>query len=101
MVSTIRYTTPVRRSIILAVILAACTTFWCACVHAELRAALSSDEIEELDSVQLVIRDLGTRQSETPDVSDLDTDFHVLGVKTSSQTLSCVANEMSRRGCCR
>ena len=85
MVSTIRYVTPARHSIVLAFILAASTTLWCACVHAELRAALSSDEIEELDSVQLVVRDLGTRQSETPDLSDLDADFHVLGVNTSSQ----------------
>ena len=54
-------------------------------VLAELRAALSANVIDELDSVQLVVRDLGTRQSETPDLSDLERDFHVLGVNTSSQ----------------
>ena len=84
MVSSIQYMTPGRRSIVLTFILAACS-FWCAHVSAELRAALSSDEIDELDSVQLVVRDLGTRQSETPDLSVLDNDFHVLGVNTSSQ----------------
>ena len=54
-------------------------------VQAELRAALSAQVIDELDSVQLVVRDLGTRQSETPDLSGLENDFHVLGVNTSSQ----------------
>lgn len=54
-------------------------------VLAELRAALSANVIDELDSVQLVVRDLGTRQSETPDLSGLERDFHVLGVNTSSQ----------------
>ena len=54
-------------------------------VQAELRAALSAQVIDELDSVQLVVRDVGTRQSETPDLSALAADFHVLGVNTSSQ----------------
>ena len=54
-------------------------------VLAELRAALSANVIDELDSVQLVVRDIGTRQSETPDLSGLERDFHVLGVNTSSQ----------------
>ena len=85
MVSAVQHITGGRGSMALTFILAACTTLWCACVHAELRAALSSDEIDELDSVQLVVRDLGTRQSETPDLSPLDDDFHVLGVNTSSQ----------------
>ena len=53
--------------------------------QAELRAALSAQVIDELDSVQLVVRDVGTRQSETPDLSALAADFHVLGVNTSSQ----------------
>ena len=47
--------------------------------QAELRAALSAQVIDELDSVQLVVRDVGTRQSETPDLSALAADFHVLG----------------------
>ena len=54
-------------------------------VLAELRAALSANVIDELDSVQLVVRDIGTRQSETPELSGLERDFHVLGVNTSSQ----------------
>ena len=49
------------------------------CVQAELRAALSAQIIDELDSVQLVVRDIHTRQSETPDLSGLERDFHVLG----------------------
>lgn len=52
---------------------------------AELRSGLSATVIEELDSVQLVIRDIGNRQTETPDLSGLEADFHVLGVNTSSQ----------------
>lgn len=54
-------------------------------VQAELRAALSANVIDELDSVQLVVRDIGTRQSETPELSGLERNFHVLGVNTSSQ----------------
>ena len=72
-----------KLSLILCV--ATCAVLWCSAVNAELRAALSSNVIEELDSVQLVVRDLGTRQSETPDLSALEPDFHVLGVNTSSQ----------------
>ena len=53
--------------------------------HSELRAALSATQIEELDSVQLVIRDLGARDTLTPDLSGLEQDFLVLGVNTSSQ----------------
>ena len=72
-----------KLSLILCV--ATCAVLWCSAVNAQLRAALSSNVIEELDSVQLVVRDLGTRQSETPDLSALEPDFHVLGVNTSSQ----------------
>ncbi len=85
MVIAVQHITGGRGSIVSMFILAVCTSFWCASVYAELRAALSSDEIDELDSVQLVVRDLGTRQSETPDLSLLEDDFHVLGVNTSSQ----------------
>jgi hypothetical protein len=53
--------------------------------QSELRAALSATEIEELDSVQLVIRDLGAREILSPDLSGLDENFLVLGVNTSSQ----------------
>ena len=80
-------TSSTRRLTKLSAILcvATCAVLWCSAVNAELRAALSSNVIEELDSVQLVVRDLGTRQSETPDLSALEPDFHVLGVNTSSQ----------------
>ena len=80
-------TSSTRRLTKLSAILcvATCVVLWCSAVNAELRAALSSNVIEELDSVQLVVRDLGTRQSETPDLSALEPDFHVLGVNTSSQ----------------
>ena len=53
--------------------------------QAELDVRLSDTIIEELDSVQLLIRDRGTQQSETPDLSPLSSDFHVMGVNTSSQ----------------
>ena len=80
-------TSSTRRLTKLSAILcvATCAVLWCSAVNAQLRAALSSNVIEELDSVQLVVRDLGTRQSETPDLSALEPDFHVLGVNTSSQ----------------
>lgn len=60
-------------------------TFGPVTAHSELRAVLSATQIEELDSVQLVIRDLGGRETLTPDLSGLDQDFVVLGVNTSSQ----------------
>lgn len=52
---------------------------------AELQVGLSANVIEELDSVQLLIRDLHTRQSQTTELASLEDDFHVLGVNTSSQ----------------
>ena len=57
----------------------------CLPTYAELRTALSASEIEELDSVQLVIRDLESRETQTPDLSALDANFQILGVNTSSQ----------------
>lgn len=53
--------------------------------NTELQAGLSANVIEELDSVQLLIRDLDTRQSQTTELESLEADFHVLGVNTSSQ----------------
>ncbi len=46
---------------------------------------LSSQDIDELDSVRLSIRASETRQTETLDLSALERDFHVMGTNTSSQ----------------
>ena len=53
--------------------------------QAEVISLLSSDSIEELESVRLAIRHVGTRQSEALDLAVLDRDFHVMGTNTSSQ----------------
>ncbi len=58
---------------------------YCQTAYGELRAALSTDKIEELDSVQLIVRDIGSRDVQTPDLSSLRDNFQVLGVNTSSQ----------------
>ena len=48
-------------------------------------AQLSAQDIDELESVRLTIRATETRQTETLDLSHLETDFHVMGTNTSSQ----------------
>ena len=53
--------------------------------QAEVISLLSSESIEELESVRLAIRHVGTRQSEALDLAILDRDFHVMGTNTSSQ----------------
>ena len=53
--------------------------------QAEVITLLSSESIEELESVRLAIRHVGTRQSEALDLALLDRDFHVMGTNTSSQ----------------
>lgn len=53
--------------------------------QAEVISLLSSESIEELESVRLAIRHVGTRQSETLDLAILSNDFHVMGTNTSSQ----------------
>ena len=53
--------------------------------QAEVISLLSSESIEELESVRLAIRHVGTRQSETLDLAMLNRDFHVMGTNTSSQ----------------
>jgi hypothetical protein len=68
---------------VLALVTAA--LLYCHTAYGELRAVLSTDKIEELDSVQLIIRDIGSREVQTPDLSSLREDFQVLGVNTSSQ----------------
>ena len=52
---------------------------------AAVAAQLSAQEIDELESVRLVIRASETRQTETLDLSALNQDFHVMGTNTSSQ----------------
>ncbi|MEC8756352.1 MAG: BatD family protein, partial [Pseudomonadota bacterium] len=53
--------------------------------HAELSTRLSSDSIEELESVRLVIRDHGAQQTETLDLTELQNDFHIMGNNTRKQ----------------
>jgi len=52
---------------------------------AAVTARLSADFIDELESVRLVIRATGTRQTETLDLTALEHDFHVMGTNSSSQ----------------
>ena len=68
-------------------------TVWCGLLaslvvsfaHAELSVRLSNRSLEELETVRMVIRASGTRQSETLDLTALEQDFHVMGTNTSSQ----------------
>ena len=53
--------------------------------NAELSTRLSSNSIEELESLRLVIRDHGSQQTETLDLSELQNDFHIMGNNTSKQ----------------
>ncbi len=54
-------------------------------LHAAVSAQLSSQDIDELESVRLTIRATETRQTETLDLSALEDAFHVMGTNTSSQ----------------
>ena len=54
-------------------------------VQAELIARLSSNYIDELESVQLTIRATDTRAVEELDLSSLEKDFQVINTNTSSQ----------------
>ena len=67
--------------LILAIMLAIPTS----AIQAQVISLLSSEAIEELESVRLAIRHVGTRQSESLDLSVLNKDFHVMGTNTSSQ----------------
>ena len=60
-------------------------TLFATATSAEVISLLSSESIEELESVRLAIRHVGTRQSEALDLAILDRDFHVMGSNTSSQ----------------
>ena len=54
-------------------------------IQAAVSARLSEQNIDELESVVLTIRASDTRQTETLDLSPLETDFDVLGTNVSSQ----------------
>jgi hypothetical protein len=54
-------------------------------VHGDISARLSSESIEELESVRLVIRVHNTRRAESLDLTDLEENFHIMGNNTSSQ----------------
>ena len=54
-------------------------------VHGDISARLSSESIEELESVRLVIRAHNTRRAESLDLTDLEENFHIMGNNTSSQ----------------
>ena len=72
-------------SLFARLIIAMLTAFFTFPVQAEVISLLSSESIEELESVRLAIRHVGTRQSETLDLAMLNRDFHVMGTNTSSQ----------------
>jgi hypothetical protein len=67
------------------ILITASITLFSSQATAELITILSSQSIEELESVRLAIRDVGTRQSESLDLTALNTDFHIMGTNTSSQ----------------
>ncbi|NCF33991.1 MAG: hypothetical protein GWP50_10540 [Proteobacteria bacterium] len=56
-----------------------------ALANAELSTRLSSDTVEELESLRLAIRDHGARQTKTLDLTELQKDFHIMGNNTSNQ----------------
>ena len=56
-----------------------------ALAHGEISARLSSNSIEELESVRLVIRAHNTRESEALNLAELQENFHIMGNNTSTQ----------------
>ncbi len=56
-----------------------------ALAHGEISARLSSNSIEELESVRLVIRAHNTRESESLNLAGLQENFHIMGNNTSTQ----------------
>ena len=54
-------------------------------LHAAVSAQLSSQVIDELETVRLTIRASQTHQTEQLDLSALEKDFHIMGTNTSSQ----------------
>jgi oxygen tolerance protein BatD len=54
--------------------------------YAAVSAQLSAQNIDELETVRLTIKINETRQTETLDLSALETDFHVLSTNTVSQS---------------
>lgn len=53
--------------------------------HGQLITRLSSNTVEELESVRLAIRDHGARQNEALDLTGLQKNFHIMGNNTSNQ----------------
>lgn len=59
--------------------------FWTETLYAAVSAQLSAQDIDELETVRLILRASETRQTETLDLTALEKDFHVIGTNTSSQ----------------
>jgi len=64
-------------------------------LNAAVTAQLSSQDIDELETVRLIIRSTGSRQTQKLDLSALETDFHVMGNNTSSQYRSVNGRQQS------
>ena len=60
-------------------------TLFAALGHSEISTRLSSNSIEELESVRLLIRAHNTRESEALDLTGLQDQFHIMGNNTSTQ----------------
>lgn len=60
-------------------------TLFTAFGHSEISTRLSSNSIEELESVRLLIRAHNTRESEALDLTGLQDQFHIMGNNTSTQ----------------
>ena len=70
-------------------------SIWSTASNAELSTRLSRSSIDELESVQLTIRAIGTRSVEELDLSELEKNFQVLNTNTSSQYQYINGNEQS------
>ena len=66
-------------------------TVFLPCVHAELSVRLSSDSIEELESVRLVIRAHDTRRAEALDLTELEKTFISWGTTPAANTNTSMA----------
>ncbi len=71
----------VKRHTILLMVLLGFNPF----AHGEVTARLSNQFIDELETVRLIIRSTGTRQSQPLDLSALEQDFAIINNNTSSQ----------------
>ncbi len=64
-------------------------------VNATVSAQLSAQDIDELETVRLIIRSTGSRETQKLDLSALETDFHVMSNNTSSQYRSVNGRQQS------